>query len=122
MKIEQGFRDTKNERVGLGLTRSRSHGQSRLEALLHIGHIASIAKRLIGEAAKSLQLQRQLLSRKQGLHQAYADISVMTLAIRVIACAELMQQIGNPLAHLHRLRTQALNATLHSPLDHNSWG
>jgi Transposase DDE domain len=33
MKIEQGFRDTKNERLGLGLTRSLSHGQRRLEAL-----------------------------------------------------------------------------------------
>ncbi|MCX7166659.1 MAG: IS4 family transposase, partial [Rhodocyclales bacterium] len=29
MKIEQGFRDTKNERLGLGLTRSRSQGQQR---------------------------------------------------------------------------------------------
>ncbi len=39
MKIEQSFRDTKNERLGLGLTRSLSHGQRRLSTFLLIGHI-----------------------------------------------------------------------------------
>ncbi len=110
MSIEQSFRDTKNERLGLGLTRSMSHGQRRLEALLLIGHIAAIAKRLIGEAAKAHQLELQLISRKQAKHHSRAEISVMTLASRVIASPILMQRIGDPLAHIHRLRSHAANA------------
>ena len=116
MKIEQSFRDTKNERLGLGLTRSRSHGQQRLEALLLIGHIAGIAKRLIGEAAKSMQLQLELISRKQAKHHHRAEISVLTLATRVIANPTLMQRIGDPLAHIHRLRSQAIAACNPRPL------
>lgn len=107
MKIEQGFRDTKNERLGLGLTRSRSQGQQRLEALLLIGHVASIAKRLIGEAAKAMQWQLQLVSRKQAKHHNRAELSVLTMATRVIANSALMRRIGNPLAYLQRLREQA---------------
>jgi len=110
MKIEQGFRDTKNERLGLGLTRSLSHGQRRLEALLLIGHIAGVAKRLIGEAAKAMQLQLELISRKQARHHQRAEISVLTIATRVIACPALLHKIGNPLAYLNRLRAQASTA------------
>ena len=110
MKIEQGFRDTKNERLGLGLTRSLAHGQRRLEALLLIGHIAGIAKRLIGEAAKSMQLQFALVSRKQAKHHQRAEISVLTLAARVIKSPALLRKIGDPLAYIHRLRLQAMAA------------
>lgn len=115
MKIEQSFRDTKNERFGLGLTRSLSHGQRRLDALLLIGHIASIAKRLIGETAKSMQLQLELISRKQARHHQRAQISVLTIATRVIASPALMRKIGDPLAYLHRLRSQATAAINPSP-------
>lgn len=110
MKIEQSFRDTKNERLGLGLTRSHSHGQRRLEALLLIGHVASIAKRLIGEVAKSMQLQLELISRKQAKHHQRAEISVLTIATRVMRSPALMRKIGDPLACLHRLRSQAVAA------------
>jgi Transposase DDE domain len=116
MKIEQGFRDTKNERLGLGLTRSLSHGKQRLEALLLIGHVASIAKRLIGEAAKAMQLQRQIISRKQARHHHRAELSVLTIATRVIANPSLMRKIGNPLAYLQRLREQAITAANPSPI------
>ena len=87
-----------------------SHGQRRLEALLLIGHIAAMAKRLIGEAAKARQLELELISRKQAKRHPRAEISVMTLASRVIASPRLMQKISNPLSYLHRLRTQAANA------------
>ena len=110
MRIEQSFRDTKNERLGLGLTRSLSHGQRRLEALLLIGHVAGIAKRLIGEVAKSMQLQLELISRKQAKHHKRAEISVLTIATRVIACPALMRKIGDPLVYIHRLRLQAIAA------------
>ena len=52
MRIEQSFRDTKNLRLGLGLTVSRSRSAPRLAALLLISHLASLVQRLIGESAK----------------------------------------------------------------------
>ena len=110
MSIKQSFRDTKNVRLGQGLTRSMSHGQRRLEALLLIGHIAAITKRLIGETAQSMQLQLELISRKYARHHERAEISVMTLASHVIANPQLMQRIGSPLDYLHCLRSQAANA------------
>ncbi|AJP48803.1 hypothetical protein PG1C_10910 [Rugosibacter aromaticivorans] len=102
MKIEQSFRDTQNERLGPGLTRSHSHGQRRLEALLLIGYIAGIAKCLIGEVAKSMHLQLELISRQQAKYHKRAEISVLTLATRVIASVTLMRKISDPLAYIHR--------------------
>lgn len=116
MRIEQSFRDTKNERLGLGLARSMSHGQRRLQALLLIGHIATIARRLIGEAAQSMQLQLELISRKQASDHQRAEISVMTLASRVISNPQLLRKIGDPLAHIHRLRSQAASAAIPLPV------
>jgi len=52
MRIEQQFRDTKNMALGMGLSDSRSAGATRLQTLLLIAHIAQLALRLIGEAAK----------------------------------------------------------------------
>ena len=78
--------------------------------MLLIGHIAAIAKRLIGEAAKSMQLQLELISRRQARHHKCAEISVMTIATRVIANPALMRKIGDPLAHIYRLRLQATAA------------
>jgi len=52
----------KNVVLGAGLPLSRSQGRQRLQALLLIGHIAQMAKRLIGEAANVAQLHLQLTS------------------------------------------------------------
>ena len=81
MRIEQSFRDLKNERVGLGLSVSRSRSQRRLEALLLIGHLALWLMRLIGEAAQQCQMHLQFQS---VAHLDHREISVMTLARRVI--------------------------------------
>lgn len=81
MKIEQSFRDLKNERGGLGLSASRSRSGKRLEILLLIGHLASWLLRLIGECAEQRQMQLQFQSVPRLKHK---EISVMTLARRVI--------------------------------------
>lgn len=107
MVIEQQFRDTKNVVLGMGLSQGRSSGSQRLQALLLIAHIAQIALRLIGEAAKSRQLELQLMST---CRTRRAEISVMTLARRLIAAPALVRQIGDPWHHLHRLRAQVTNA------------
>ncbi len=107
MKIEQQFRDTKNLALGMGLTQSKSAGQPRLQALLFIAHIAALAKRLIGEAAKAQQMALQLMSNHNNKR---ATISVMTLATRVIERADLLNEITSPWIHLQTLRRQAVAA------------
>jgi len=103
MRIEEEFRDTKNIVLGAGLALSRSHGQQRLQALLLIGHVAQMAKRLIGEAAKGAQLHLQLMST---CRKDRAELSVMMLAKRVIDSAALMRKLTIPRPDWHVLRSQ----------------
>ena len=103
MRIEEEFRDTKNVVLGAGLALSRSHGQQRLQALLLIGHIAQMARRLIGEAAKAEQLQLQLTST---CRRDRAELSVMTLAKRVIDSPTLLRKLKDPWPCRHVLRSQ----------------
>jgi hypothetical protein len=107
MKIEQQFRDTKNLALGMGLSQTKSQGRRRLQALLLIAHIAQMAKRLIGEAAKATQLELQLISNN---FRNRKTISVMTLATRVIARSELLRQLIDPWIHIETLRQQAVAA------------
>ncbi len=107
MVIEQQFRDTKNVVLGMGLSQGRSAGIQRLQALLLIAHVAQIALRLIGEAAKSRQLDLRLMSTGRADR---AEISVITLARRLIAAPELLRQIDDPWCYVHRLRAQVMNA------------
>jgi hypothetical protein len=103
MRIEEEFRDTKNVVLGAGLALSRSHGQQRLQALLLIGHIAQMAKRLIGAAAKSAQLHLQLTST---CRKDRAELSVMMLAKRVIDSPTLLRKLKTPRPGWHGLRSQ----------------
>jgi len=103
MRIEEEFRDTKNSVLGAGLSVSRSQGQQRLQALLLIGHIAQMARRLIGEAAKSAQLHLQLTST---CRKDRAELSVMTLAKRVIESPALLGKLKAPWPCRHGLRSQ----------------
>ena len=107
MTIEQQFRDTKNVSLGMGLSQTRSDGQRRLQALLLIAHIAQLAKRLIGEAAKAMQLELQLMSNNIKHRKT---ISVMTLATRVIERPELLRQIRDPWQSIQTLRRLATSA------------
>lgn len=104
MRIEEEFRDTKNVILGAGLALSRSQGQQRLQALLFIGHIAQMAKRLIGETAKAAQLHLQLMST---CRRDRAELSVMMLAKRVIGSPTLLRKLKDPWPYRHGLRSQA---------------
>ncbi len=107
MRIEEAFRDTKNVVLGAGLALSRSQGQTRLQALLLIGYIAQMAKRLIGEAAKSAQLHLQLMST---CRKDRAELSVMMLAKRVIDSPELLRKLKVSWLTWHGLRSQVSTA------------
>jgi hypothetical protein len=90
MTIEQQFRDTKNLALGMALSHSKGRSQKRLQALLLIAHIAQLAKRLIGEAAKAQQPELQLMSNNT---KSRVTISVVTLATRVIERPEPLRNI-----------------------------
>jgi hypothetical protein len=107
MRIEQQFRDTKNRALGMGLSLNRSAGAERLQALLLIAHIAQLALRLIGEAAKAQQLELQLVSTGR---RNRAEISIMTLARRLVANPALLRQLTDPWRHLRALRRQVTHA------------
>lgn len=119
MRIWQQFRDTKNLALGQGLSQSRSSGQQRLQALLLIAHIAQMAKRLIGEAAKAQQLELRLMSNNIKNRNT---ISLMTLATRVIERPDLLREIAAPWKHLQTLRRQATEAISHAMQGADSWG
>lgn len=111
MSIEQQFRDTKNRALGMGLRHTRSQGVARLQMLLLVDHVATLVKRLIGEAAHAFGLQLQLVSTNRSDRR---EISVMTLARRVIARPPLMRSLGSYLASLTRLRNQVSSALKHA--------
>ena len=104
MRIEQSFRDLKNERLGLGFSAARSHSAKRLEILLLIAHLSTWLLRLIGECAQKCEMQLHFQS-VPGLD--HKEISVMTLARRVIeAGAEWLNRL-QPLEAVPLLRQQA---------------
>jgi hypothetical protein len=107
MRIEQQFRDTKNCALGMGLRHARSTGVMRLQALLLIAHVAALAKRLIGEAAKAHNLQLQLMSTNR---KDRPEISVMTLATRLIAQPVMLRALEDPMSQLQQLRRQVNEA------------
>ena len=109
MRIEQSFRDTKNERYGLGLHAARSRSGARFEMLLLIGHLAAWVLRLIGECAQQAQLQLRFqvvarITRK--------EISVMTLARRLIHSGDRWLHRINIREGIPLLRQQAIRASL----------
>jgi len=87
---------------------TRSSGQRRLQALLLIGHIAQLAKRLIGEAAKAAQLHLGLVSTNR---KTRPELSIMTLARRVIDSPVLLRKLKDSWPFRHVLRSQVTQAS-----------
>jgi Transposase DDE domain len=107
MRIEQSFRDTKNLRYGQGLRIARSRTRERLQMLLLIGHLAAFVQRLIGEAAKAHQLQLNFMATRR---KTRPEISVMTLARRILLAPSDWLDRLTPWAAIPPLRSQAINA------------
>ena len=107
MRIEESFRDLKNERGGLGLSATRSRSAKRLEILLLIGQLAGWLLRLIGECVQQQQLQLQFQSVPRLNHK---EISALTLARRVIDAGSLWLRRIKPKHALKLLNQQAREA------------
>lgn len=108
MGIEQAFRDTKNARLGMGLSTARSRERIRLEMLLLLAALASFVLRLIGESAKQRQLQLQF----QSTNRRRPEISVMTLARRLIDDGPRWLRKLRPWSAIAPLTQQAREACL----------
>jgi hypothetical protein len=107
MSIEQSFRDTKNQRVGMGLEVSRSRSAQRFNVLLLIVHLAAFVQRLIGESAKGSQIELQFSATRR---KDRAEISVLTLARRILDGPPRYLKQLFPLQAIEPLRQQAINA------------
>ena len=107
MRVEQQFRESKSCALGIGLRHARSAGAQRLQVLLLINHVATLAKRLIGEAARARQLELLLVSTNR---KDRPEISVMTLATRLIAQPTLLRSLPDPWPSWQRLRRQVSEA------------
>lgn len=78
-----------------------------MQALLLIGHIAQMTRRLIGEAARGAQLHLQLMCT---CRKDRAELSVMTLAKRVIDTPILLRKLKPTGPCWHGLRQQVCDA------------
>ncbi len=81
MQIEEGFRDLKSERFGLGLSACRSKQRQRWGVLLLIATLALFILRLIGEVAQARQLQFQFQSNTR---RSRAVLSAISLALQIV--------------------------------------
>ena len=99
--------EPKNLRLGQGLETTRSRTAKRLEELLLIAHLGAFVQRLIGEDAKTRQLELQFTST---CRKTRPEISVLTLARRLLAApTEWLDQL-TPWAAIPPLRAQAQHA------------
>ena len=82
MQIEQAFRDTKNARLGLGLSESASRSGARLAVLALIACLAEFALRLIGETAINNEQQYDLQLTNRRSRPEISCIQVGLLLVR----------------------------------------
>ena len=82
MQIEEGFRDTKNHQLGLGLARHHVVKSDRLRNLLLIAALASLLLWLIGSAIKAQPIARQIQVNTSTLGNVYSVIFLARLSIR----------------------------------------
>jgi hypothetical protein len=78
MQIEETFRDTKNHRFGWSLRHVRSHSRQRLQVLLMLAAVATLAVTVLGFTAE-----------KQGAHRGYQANTVTSrvLSFFVLGCS-----------------------------------
>ncbi len=93
MQIEQGFRDTKNARVGLGLTSARTHSMERRANLLLIAALAVFVLYQIGLWAEQQRLHRRWQVNTLSTRRVY---SLVFLAIQLVRCREPLLRMPDP--------------------------
>ncbi len=82
MQIEEAFRDTKNARMGLGLSASASRSGGRLAVLALIACLAEFVLRLIGQTAISQGRQYDFQLTNRRLRPELSGMRVGSLLVR----------------------------------------
>ena len=81
MQIEESFRDLKSHRFGWAFCSARSKDPKRLEVLLVIASLASLAVSLVGAAAEQRNLERQFQANTIRVRRV---LSLIALGRRVV--------------------------------------
>lgn len=81
MRIEETFRDNKNEYYGLGLKRSKTKQINRLNSILLIAMLAQIALYIIGKAAEQKGYHREFQANSEKSRRV---LSYGFLALRIL--------------------------------------
>lgn len=112
MQVEESFRDLKSHRFGFDFSSARSRNPRRLEVLLMIATLASIALSVVGAAAEKCRLHRQF---QANTVRSRRVLSLLTLGKRILKNGiELSsQQLSAALAAVQA--TLAAANPLHSP-------
>ena len=82
MQIEEGFRDSKNHRYGLGVAKANRIGQQRRANLLLIAALAAFLLRCVGVAGKNQPIAKQVRVNSSSKREPYSLIFLARLLLR----------------------------------------
>ena len=81
MQIEEGFRDSKNHRYGLGIAKANRIGQQRRANLLLIAALAAFLLWCIGVAGKIHPVAKQVRVNSSSKRESYSAIFLARLLL-----------------------------------------
>jgi hypothetical protein len=101
MQIEEGFRDSKNHRYGLGVAKANRIGQQRRANLLLIAALAAFLLWCIGVAGKNQPIAKQVRVNSSSKRDPYSAIFLARLLLRQPAFRLLSSQIWQSLTTIN---------------------
>jgi hypothetical protein len=101
MQIEEGFRDSKNHRYGLGVAQANRIGQQRRTNLLLIAALAAFLLWCIGAAGKNQPIAKQVCVNSSSKREPYSVIFLARLLLRQPAFRLLHSQIWQSLTTIN---------------------
>lgn len=101
MQIEEGFRDSKNHRYGLGVAQVNRIGQQRRTNVLLIAALAAFLLWCIGVAGKNQPIAKQVRVNSSSKRDPYSVIFLARLLLRQPAFRLLPNQIWQSLTTIN---------------------
>jgi|SRR5579871_2630226 len=101
MQIEEGFRDSKNHRYGLGMAQANRIGQQRRTNLLLIAALAAFLLWCIGVAGKNQPIAKQVRVNSSSKRDPYSVIFLARLLLRQPVFRLLPNQIWQSLTTIN---------------------
>ena len=107
MQIEETFRDFKSHRYGWSLEDVRCRTPARVDVLLLIAALATIAMHMVGLAARQQKLDRGLQANTQRKRPVFSTFFLAKLVVRRGLQAKIHDyQLRTALSQIHRLAEQ----------------